>query len=197
MGLFSTIIVKGVTTAATKSIIKTVGNTTLDVIAATAQQQALKDDAVEKNGRLYIRPPRSSEDYLGENAFEVLQELTGAGFENVTLKPIKKLSNRATKKYGNIESISINGNNEFLGVKRVPATSYIVIEFLDYKEDIDHTTYASVNPIKAGLMQSISNFEETFQKNPIKHLSKSFCPYCGEKVLNEKSRFCTACGKEL
>ena len=89
MGLLSYIIAKGVQTAAAKSIIKTVGYTTLDVIDATAKKNAQKDDAVVKKGKLYIKPTRSSEKYNGASAFEVVQELLGVGFESVTLKSYK------------------------------------------------------------------------------------------------------------
>ena len=198
MGLIGNLIAKGVATAATKSIIKTVGNTTVDVIAATAQKQAQKDDAVEKNGKLYIKPTRSSEDYLGENAYDVVQELLGVGFESVTLKSVKELGERATKKYGNIKSISINGNSEFLGIKRVPASSYIVIEYLDFKEDVSSTVYTNVTRLKTGKISSSEEIEYSSHKSKVtQSAAKSFCPYCGKKILNENARFCSACGKEV
>lgn len=202
MGLLGNIIAKGVATAATNSIIKTVGktvgDTTVGIIGATAQKQAQKEDAVIKNGTLYIKPTRSSEDYLGESAFDVVQELLGVGFESVTLKPIKKLSERAIKKYGNIKSISINGNNEFLGIKRVPASSHIIIDFLDFKEDVSRTVYTNVRRLKTGKIQDIEDLEYTSQKSKsTQNILKSFCPYCGEKVLQEQAKFCSSCGKEI
>ena len=198
MGLIGNLIAKGVATAATKSVIKTVGNTTVDVIAATAQKQAQKDDAVERNGKLYIKPTRSSEDYLGENAYDVVQELLGVGFESVTLKSVKKLGERATKKYGNIKSISINGNSEFLGIKRVPASSHIVIEYLDFKEDVSSTVYTNVTRLKTGKISSSEEIEYSSHKSKVtQSAAKSFCPYCGQKIRNENARFCSACGREV
>lgn len=198
MGLIGNLIAKGVATAATKSIIKSVGNTTVDVIAATAQKQAQKDDAVEKNGKLYIKPTRSSEDYLGANAYDVVQELLGVGFESVTLKSVKTLGERATKKYGNIKSISINGNSEFLGIKRVPASSHIVIEYLDFKEDVSSTVYTNVTRLTTGKISSSEEIEYSSHKSKVtQSAAKSFCPYCGRKILNGNARFCSECGKEV
>lgn len=198
MGLLANIIAKGISTAATKSIIKTVGDTTVDVIAATAQKQAQKDDAVEKNGKLYIKPTRSSEDYLGKSTFDIVHELLGVGFESVTLKSVKKLNERAIKKYGNIKSISINGNSEFLGIKRVPASCHIVIDFLDFKEDVSDTVYMNVKRLNTGKVSCVEDLEYSSRKDEkTQNNVKSFCPYCGEKVFNENARFCSACGKEI
>jgi len=144
MGILGNLIVKGVSTALTNSTIKTVGNATVGVIAATAQKQEGKEDAVVKNGVLYIKPTRSSEDYLNKDVLDIVQELLGAGFESITLKSIKKLGDWSIKKYGRIHSISINGKNEFLGIKKVPASSHIVIEYLDFKDGINQDVYANV-----------------------------------------------------
>lgn len=197
MGFLGKIIAKGVATAATKSIIKTVGDVTVDVIAATAQKQAQKDDVVKKNGILHIKPTRSSEEYIGESTFEIVQELLGVGFESVTLKSAKQLNERSLKKYGNIKSISINGNDEFLGMKRFPASSYIVIEFLDFKENVSSTVYTNVKRLKVGRIQSVDELENSSQESASVNITtKVFCPYCGERILNENAKFCPACGKE-
>ncbi len=133
MGLLGGIIAKGVMTAATNSTIKAVGNAAATVIATTANNRSEKDDIVAKNGVILIKPTRASGDYCGENALEIARELLGAGFESVKLKPINRLSERAKKRYGEIESISINGKDDFMGMKKVPASSYIVIEYLDFR----------------------------------------------------------------
>lgn len=134
MGLLGSIIAKGVTTAAKNSTIRAVGSAAATVIASKASSPSEKSDVVVKNGVVLIKPTRSSEDYCGESALEVAKELLGVGFESVTLKPVNTLSERAKKRYGEIDSISINGKDEFLGVKKVPASSYIVIEYLDFKK---------------------------------------------------------------
>ena len=194
MGLLGYIIA----TVAAKSIIKTVGSTTIDVIDATAKKQAEKESAVVKNGKLYVKPTRPSENYLNDNAYDVVQELLGAGFESVTLKPVKKLSERAVKKYGNIKSITINGNSNFLGVRRIPATSHIIINFLDFKDGVSRTVYEKVKKLKTGRIQSIEELEGNPSRGTSqKSSSKSFCPYCGEKIFNEEAKFCSACGKEI
>lgn len=198
MSILGKIIEKGISTAATKSIIKTVGNTTVGVISATAQKQSQKDDAVDKNGKLYIKPTRTSENYIGESVDEIVQELLGIGFESITLKPINKLNERSIKKYGKIKSIAINGNHEFFRSKRVPATSHIVIEFLDFREDVSPEVFTKVKRLSTGKIKNADELEYSYQSTPsVYHALKSFCPFCGEKVIYTNARFCASCGKNL
>ena len=194
MGFLGDLIVKGITTAARNSTIKVIGDATVDVIAAAAQKEANKDDSVVKNGKLYIKPTRSSENYINENALEIARELLGVGFENITLKPVKKLGQLSAKKYGKIHSISINGKDEFLGIKKVPASSYILIEFLDFKDNVDREVYKNVSRIKSGKIQKDLDAAAIVENNCS---SRKFCSYCGEVIIKEDAKFCSACGKEI
>ena len=165
---------------------------------AKSRSESAKEDSIVKKGILYIKPTRSSDNYLNESAFDIVQELLGAGFESVTLKPVKKLSERAIKKYGNVKSISINGHSEFMGVKRVPASSLIVIEYLDFKSGVCRTVYDNVIPLKAGKIRSVEDLEmQSPQNKSPKCISKAFCAYCGEKILDPNARYCFSCGKEI
>lgn len=198
MGLLSSIIAKGVVTAARNSTIKAAGDAVATLIATKASADAAKDDIVVKNGVTLIKPTRSSDDYCGENALEIARELLGAGFESVTLKPVKTLSERARKRYGKVESISINGKNEFLGVKKLPSTSYIVIEYSDFKKNVDMSVYAGVTKITPGTMQR-DEPKATAQENSVPPQSKpkKFCPYCGNALAIEGAKFCSCCGKQI
>ena len=198
MGLLGNLIAKSVSTALTNSTIKTVSNAAVDVIVANAQKREGKEDTVIKNGVMYIKPTRMSEDYLGDNVIDIAQELLGVGFESITLKPIEKLGERATKKYGQVQSVSINGKDEFLGVKRVPASSYIVIEYLDFRDDVDPEVYAKIKPIIPGVIHSFADIEAMSHKNKAPQSGvKKYCSYCGEQIQNDNARFCSACGKEI
>ncbi|MGN1132585.1 MAG: zinc ribbon domain-containing protein [Ruminococcus sp.] len=196
MGLLGNLIVKGVATAARNSTIKAVGNAAVDVISATSQKQS-QEDIVVKNGIVSIKPTRSSQDYLGENTLDVVQELLGVGFEKVTLKPVKKLSEHSVKKYGRIHTISINGNSEFVGIKRIPASSYILIEFLDFKNNVNPEVYKNVKRITSGTISNTDEQESPYHENYNANNSKNFCPYCGEKVINKNSKFCSNCGQKI
>lgn len=198
MGLLGSIIAKGVVTAARNSTIRAVGDAATTVIATKASSSAEKDDIVVKNGVMLIKPTRSSNDYCGENALEIAKELLGAGFENVTLKPVKVLSERAKKRYGEIESISINGKDEFLGIKKIPASSYIVIEYSDFKKNVDARVYTSVAKITPGIMKRI-DLQTGIQKNDIapENEAKKFCPYCGAALSVANAKFCSNCGHAI
>lgn len=196
MGLLGNLIVKGVATAARNSTIKAVGNTAVDVISATSKKQS-QEDIVVKNGIVFIKPTRSSQDYLGENTLDVVQELLGVGFEKVTLKPVKKLSEHSVKKYGLIHTISINGNSEFLGIKKIPASSYILIEYLDFKNNVNPKVYENVKRITSGTISNADELEAPSQENYNVNNFKNFCPYCGEKIININAKFCSNCGQKI
>lgn len=198
MGLLGSIISKGVVAAARNSTIKAAGNAAATVIATKASASAEKDDIVAKNGVMLIKPTRSSDDYCGENALEIAKELLGAGFETITLKPVKILSERAKKRYGEIESISINGKEEFLGIKKVPSSSYIVIEYSDFKKNVDVSVYSSVAKITPGIMNRAES-QMSMQKNDVapKGERKKFCPYCGTALPIADAKFCSCCGHAI
>lgn len=198
MGLLGSILFKGVATAARNSTIRAVGNAATNVIATKTSASAEKDDIVVKNGVMLIKPTRSSDDYCGENALEIARELLGVGFESITLKPIKTLSERAKKRYGEIESISINGKDEFLGIKKVPSSSYIVIEYSDFKNTVDAGVYASVAKITPGIMNR-TELQRSIQENNVTPVSetKKFCPYCGASLSMDGAKFCPYCGNAI
>lgn len=196
MGLIGNLIIKGVATAARNSTIKVAGNAAVDVISATSQKQS-QEDIVFKNGIVFIKPTRSSQDYLGDNALDVVQELLCVGFEKVTLKLVKKLSEHSVKKYGQIHTISINGNSEFLGIKRIPASSYILIEYLDFRNNVNPNVYENVTRITNGTISNADEQEAQFQENNNTNNSKNFCPYCGEKIKNINAKFCSNCGQNI
>lgn len=198
MGLLSGIIAKSVITAARNSTIKAAGEAAATAISAKANTASEKDDIVVKNGVVLIKPTRSSEDYCGENALEIARELLGVGFESVTLKPVKVLSERAKKRYGEIESISINGKDEFLGIKKVPSTSYIVIEYSDFKKNVDVGVYASVAKITPGVMNHNEPQVDTHAHNVLPPSEeKRFCSYCGSALTVVGAKFCANCGKKI
>lgn len=198
MSLLGNIIAKKVITASTNSTIKAVGDAAANVVSAAASNRTQKEDAVVKNGTMFIKPTRSSENYINKNAYEIAQELLGAGFERVTLTPLPQLSERSVKKYGSIKSITINGNDEFLGIKRIPASSYIVIKYLDFKKGVSPQAYSSVQYITPGVMQAFTKNNMVQERKVISDESfKRFCVYCGQQLQSKDVRFCAYCGKAV
>ena len=206
MGLLGSIIAKGVTTAATNSTINAVGNAVATVIATGANKQNTKEDITVKKGIILIKPTRSSDDYCGENASEIANELLGAGFDNVTFKPCNTLSERAKKRYGEIKSVTINGNDDFTRLKKVPASSYIVIEYLDFKKGIDPSVYADVKKITPNALSGGESIQAICQETARRiqadmpqtsNVTKKFCPYCGTAVAVSGAKFCISCGKQI
>ena len=60
-----------------------------------------------------ITVPNDYKYYEGENYKEVVEELTDAGFENITIKEIEDLVIGWITKDGEVEKVSINGSTEF------------------------------------------------------------------------------------
>lgn len=194
MGILSNIIIKGISTAARNSTIRVAGEATANIIAAKSDEYSKKEDIVVKNGITLIRPTRSSDDYYGKDAMEIAYELLGAGFERVNLEANKKLGAGSKRKYGKIESISINGKTDFIGVKRIPASSYIVIKFLDFKKNVDSSVYENVCKMSSGVLyhkESKGNIQENDKIED--DINKKFCPYCGQSLISVSAKFCSKC----
>ena len=147
MSIIGGLVAKAVISSAKGAIVKAVGDATTNAITSSLK----KDDkeTTTKNGVDHIKSTRSSYDYKGQNAIDIASELLCAGFECIALKPIKKLNERSIKKYGNINSITINGKQDFSQGKKFPASSYIIIEYLDFNYYVNpnirkHYTHYSV-----------------------------------------------------
>lgn len=194
MGLLGSIITKGVATAAKNSTIRAVGAATATVIETAAKNHVPKEVVVIKNGMAHIKPTRSSDDYCGKNALDIAHELLGAGFERISLKSVHRLGAHSKKRYGEVVSISINGKKDFLGIKKVPASSHIVIEYLDFKSNVSKEIYESVRRITSNTV--CRGAETRGERQAAEHVNK-FCPCCGEHVEKENAKFCSNCGEKL
>lgn len=197
MGLLSYIIAKSVKTVAINSTIRTVGKVATNVISANSKNTNKNEDVTIKKEITFIKPTRSYEYYYDKNTLDIVKELFGAGFESITLKPIYKLSERAKAKYGMLESISINGDIEFSRNKKVPSTAYIVIEYADFKSNVDASVYNNIRKITPGTI-SRNEFQHSNQKNEPVTTSeiKKFCSYCGNR-LEAEAKFCSCCGEKV
>lgn len=220
MGLLGYIITKSIQ----RATIRTIGHAAAEVVSAKANANTRRANAetqkikaeIEKintgkravhtsttDESVRVKPPRSSEDYLDMDALLAVKELLGAGFVNITLKPERRLSKKS-KRYGKIRTISINGNSGFLGIRKVPTTSNVVITYSDFKNGIDEDAYTNVIRIVPGVVHCAADvakmenptLEIPEENNTIDSI-KRYCIYCGEPVTNVNAKFCYACGNEV
>lgn len=203
MGLLSYLVVKGMETASKKAVINAAGMATATVISATAQAKEGNPDSVVKNGVLYVKPNRNSEEYIGKGAITTVNELLGCGFEKVELKANKSIGSFGIKKYGKVKSVSINGKNEFFARKKVLSSAYVVVEYNDFKDSVDRSMLGKVEMIKPGIFESIIN-EETFithkvniNQNNATTYETRYCMYCGKEINDSNAKYCCGCGREL
>ena len=101
---------------------------------------------------------------------------------------------------GNI-SISYKLNSikvSFSKRKKVPASSYIIIEYLDFKKTVNVGVYTSVARIMPGIMNR-NQMQVGVQEPGITSIgeAKKFCPYCGSVLNITGAKFCAGCGKAI
>ncbi len=211
MGLLD-LIGKSISTAARNSTISTVGSAASGIISAAQASDKKgakeKDSIIVKNGKTFVFPTRNSENYHDEHVLSIAKELHGAGFENIEIKPCKKLKEGAYKKYGKVRSISISGNDDFRENKKFLSSSYVLIEYLDFKDDVSPNVYFDVKRIDANAVNSAYSEQllpveepaediSSFTIKEISYGSKRYCSFCGSKIENENANFCVSCGKRI
>lgn len=169
MALLSYLIKEGVKSAAksaaksaqskaTEAVVATAAAAvTSSVIAANASKKQIQANAAG-NGNVattgvMVNPSRYSEDYCNDSVADVVRELLGAGFLRVTVRPEKKLPEKKAKKYGKISSISINGKKYFSDEDVMPQTAYIVIQYLEFEDNVNQAIYERVEKIIPGTWQ--------------------------------------------
>ncbi len=229
MGILGYLVSKGVQRASIKTVGRTVAHVmTAKTVAETerinaetqrinaeverakyrqaASNRITKDSAVVDE-TVRIKPPRSSEKYHDRDAFEAAKELFAAGFVDVTLRPVKSLSANSNK-YGKIRSISINGNSDFMGVRKVSANSKIIITYSDFKKDVNKEAFTNARQVASETTEPATDTAITEnaveigtttvqQNNTAEYSFRKYCVYCGEPITNERARFCSACGEKI
>lgn len=219
MSLLSFVIKEGVKSATKNAQIKATGAAVATaagavaggVIAARAQKKQMQANAVD-NGEIQIdntncavnnkvfsvNPSREERYYYNDNVIDVAQELLGCGFLKIILRPKKKLNERKIKDYGLVSSISINGKKRFCEEDIMPASAFVVIEYLEFEDNINQSVYERVNRVIPGVW-SFNNEGELVVSSETKptQRTRQVCPYCNAHITSEKSNFCSSCGGDL
>lgn len=107
-----------VTSAIVNATIKTVGNVAINAA-----------DTAMKNPQSYIYTIGSSDDYYRKNYQDVVAEFQACGFANVSVLPIKDLINGWIIKDGSVETISINGKENFKKKAKFKPDATVVIKY--------------------------------------------------------------------
>ncbi len=204
-------ILSGVKSAARNTTIKVAGAVATGLIVSAHALKQNKADVEVKNGKTFIHPTRDDEDYCGENVIEIVKELSGAGFDNIEIKPVKTLGRFSAKKYGQVNAVSINGKKSFSTLKKFLDSSFIIIEYLDFKDSaqlVGNITPGKWNGRKIEpyhLPESINNSDNDIIydagdggfNNNINDISINYCSNCGAKIENTDDHFCASCGQSI
>lgn len=118
MGLLKSVVQSAIVNAT----IKTVGEVAINAT-----------DTVMKNQQSYLYTIGSSDDYYRKNYQEVVDEFQACGFTNISLLPIKDLINGWIVKVGSVESISINGKEQFKKKAKFKPDATVVIKYHEKK----------------------------------------------------------------
>lgn len=161
MGILGHIIKTAVSTKAKEAIIRTVedavGNTivTVGTTIVESKKQIAADTHSQKqieqrsntgstppnnppsdnlSSPSCIRVPASASNLVGRNVHEVQDEFIAYGFTNIVLLPHKDLINGWLTKDGEIESVSINGEDDFGRKAKYLIDARIVIKYHTYRD---------------------------------------------------------------
>ncbi|MBE6901112.1 MAG: hypothetical protein E7478_01420 [Ruminococcaceae bacterium] len=182
------IVGKIVTTVATKSIIKTVGEVTLNT-ACGIMESSEKNNSGHKpaayNHTVEIKSPNINE-LIGDHYLKARAAFVACGFLDITYIEKKDLVKGWITKDGEVEEISINGTTQFNKRTKFAPTSPVVIVYHTFKQNAGNV-----------ISQNISNDNEAKCYPVLEPCNNElYCTNCGTKN-NAAYHFCFKCGKEL
>lgn len=115
-----------------------------------------------------VRTQKSASDYKGQNYEEVVTSLEEQGFTNVSTKPIEDLITGWLTKDGEIEKVSINGDEDFSSYHWYPANSEVIVEYHTFppkedsnKKDDTPTTKEEKTTEDDATSEEVENIENT------------------------------------
>ena len=115
-----------------------------------------------------VRTQKSASDYKGQNYEEVVTSLEEQGFTNVSTKPIEDLITGWITKDGEIEKVSINGDEDFSSYHWYPANSEVIVEYHTFppkedsnKKDDTPTTKEEKTTEDDATSEEVENIENT------------------------------------
>ena len=195
IGKIMSILGKIVSTIATKSIIKTVGETATDTTAgifhAIDQHNKNKVSYNEtKQAKSYNKQQMTDvvkvpdfQEYIGQHYLKARAVFIANGFLDISYVVKKDIKKGIFRKDGEVEEISVNGKTDIRKNAKVPHTSPVVIVYHTFAENKNNSQQESKN-------LSVSNCSIDCFEAP------NFCGNCGQKLKSEQ-KFCTKCGQKI
>ena len=173
---------KIVAAAATKAVIKTVGEvavTTTGGVLDEVDRHRGKQEERLQNAK-FIKAS-NMEDFIGEHYLKVRAALIAYGFTDISFVAKRDLRKGWLIKDGEVEEISINGSTEFGKKAKFSSASPVVIvyhTFIDDNRNNDHIN-TSLRPVPTESTEKVI-----------------FCSHCGARQ-KFSNRFCSVCGNKL
>lgn len=210
MGILKWIIVKQVSTAATKGIIKTVGQAVVDTTAGVYNEVDKHNKINDKRGSLMqkqvmtpMSKPPDIDEFIGEHYLKARAALVQAGFEDISYVEIPDIKKGWLHKDGEVEEISIGGKTEIRRKDKFYTNTPVVITYHTFaKKNTVPVMQQLPQPYQQNWAQQANkratNVIEQDQLLPqtINGAGLVYCPRCGS-VQSTTSRFCSSCGQQL
>lgn len=210
MGILKWIIVKQVSTAATKGIIRTVGQAVVDTTAGVYNEVDKHNKINDKRASVMqkqvqntmIKPP-DIEEFIGEHYLKARAALVQAGFEDISFVEIPDIKKGWLYNDGEVEEISIGGKTEIRRKDKIFPNTPVVISYHTFaKKNISPVMQQLPQPCQQNWAQQankrVANVIEQDQP-PLQTINGAglvYCPRCGS-VQSTSSRFCSSCGQQL
>lgn len=215
------LITKLLSTAATKSIIKTVGETTVHTAAGVAyavneanKNKKTPDTVVyvnsKKNGGtmaedvvIKIKAPNISE-FIGGHYLKARAALVAAGFQDISYIVKRDITTGWFTSDGDVEEISIGGQTEIGRKAMFTPETPVVIVYHTYKNApaVTTTSKQTVYPVEVNNSQPQNNVQPQntiLKENDVSKVDDDpqiFCVSCGTKQ-SMSNTYCLRCGSVI
>lgn len=88
----------------------------------------------DQNAFVKVNTPCDAKDCVGKDKDTVISDFSSVGFTNIEEEPIETLKISETDRYGKVESVSINGVDNFKGNQAFKEASKVVVKYFTYKK---------------------------------------------------------------
>ena len=184
----------------------------IDVISESAKTRSKAK--IIRDGLVIVNS--DSAGFAERNYLDVIRDLQGMGFTNITAKEIRKhrkgLFNSSL--YGKVESVTINGENSFSKGKAFAPGVHVLVAFHVFKDSppvdipdlrrnpVEHRQQPEQQPyqqpvnVNVNIQQPYGQSVPPFNPYGEDNIQWFRCSYCGSMIPNSKG-FCPRCGGPL
>lgn len=191
---------KIIATAATKSVIKTVGRTAVMTTGGIVNAVDRRHASVDKRNtdKMDVLNAPDPEEYIGEHYLKARAAFVNAGFQDISFVELPDLRKGWFKKDGEVEEISIGGKTEVKRKEKFSPQTPIVIVYHTFANRKDSGVKNDKLQGEKGnsetLVHNTRGREEENRHHTNVILENEYVDRGRESAQQEKRVYCTKCG---